>query len=230
MHCDLADGTKADESKGYIAWAIDHDFGVIDVNIPEHITEENDFGAHTIADSDQAKKQAEKLAAYLWENYIEPNDNEQIFFVGVGNAFHGLVRLLCDRGASETSFCSATGVDSATEEVYQRVGGVVVFIAGNPVRPIHSTENPGLKKWYVEASAVYVAHTHSMWAVDRKQSKSYGKVYKSSGSMLHQMMLLHREEVFAFIGEKANLDTMKNEESEEEKMLRSKDIIMSLET
>jgi len=42
--------------------------------------------------------EAEKLAIYLWENYIEPYDHEQIFFIGIGNAFHGVVKLLTEKG------------------------------------------------------------------------------------------------------------------------------------
>ena len=49
-------------------------------------------------DNDEAQQQAENLAVYLWENYIETSDAENLFFMGVGNAFHGIVKLLCDRG------------------------------------------------------------------------------------------------------------------------------------
>jgi hypothetical protein len=49
-------------------------------------------------DNEEAQKQAEKLTGYLWENYIEPSEAENLFFMGVGNAFHGIVRLLCDKG------------------------------------------------------------------------------------------------------------------------------------
>lgn len=86
--------------KGYIKWAVDHSFGVIDVNIPELIA--TDFGdqasSYAKSNNEEAQKQAEKLAVYLWENYIEPSDAETLYFMGVGNAFHGIVKLLCDRG------------------------------------------------------------------------------------------------------------------------------------
>lgn len=92
--------SKADEVKGYIKWAVDHSFGVIDVNIPELIT--TDMGdqpsSYLKPNNEEAQKQAEKLAGYLWENYIEPSEAENLFFMGVGNAFHGIVKLLCERG------------------------------------------------------------------------------------------------------------------------------------
>jgi histone deacetylase 6 len=91
---------KADEVKDYIKWAIEHSFGVIDVNIPELISIEgfDQPSSYTKANSAEAQKQAEKLAGYLWENYIEPSEFENLYFMGVGNAFHGIVKLLCDRG------------------------------------------------------------------------------------------------------------------------------------
>jgi hypothetical protein len=91
---------KADEVKGYVKWAVDHSFGVIDVNIPELITTHigDQPSSYLKPNNEEAQKQAEKLAGYLWENYIEPSDAENLYFMGVGNAFHGIVKLLCDRG------------------------------------------------------------------------------------------------------------------------------------
>lgn len=56
------------------------------------------------SNTDQARREAEKLATYLWENYIEPYDHEQVFFIGIGNAFHGVVKLLTDKGLHQSSF------------------------------------------------------------------------------------------------------------------------------
>jgi histone deacetylase 6 len=68
------------------------------VNIPEHITKDKESSIRFNSNTDQARREAEKLAIYLWENYIEPYDHEQIFFIGIGNAFHGVVKLLTDKG------------------------------------------------------------------------------------------------------------------------------------
>ena len=77
---------------------MDHDIGVLDVNIPEHITSNDNPIYRTDSNAEQARKEAEKLATYLWENYIEPYDHDRIFFIGIGNAFHGIVKLLTERG------------------------------------------------------------------------------------------------------------------------------------
>ena len=72
----------------------------MDVNIPEYITDDEDPTARIETDSENGMKQSQFLAAYLWENYLEPNEHENIFFMGIGSAFHGLVRLLTDKGVS----------------------------------------------------------------------------------------------------------------------------------
>jgi histone deacetylase 6 len=91
---------KADEVKGYIDRGVGHSFGIMDVNIPEHITAdaEEEANSYRRLNGDETRKQAEKLAVYLWENYIEPSEAENLYLMGVGNAFHGFVKLLCERG------------------------------------------------------------------------------------------------------------------------------------
>jgi len=74
------------------------------VNIPEHITVDNESTIRFDSNTDQTRREAEKLATYLWENYIEPYDHEQVFFIGIGNAFHGVVKLLTDKGLPQSSF------------------------------------------------------------------------------------------------------------------------------
>ena len=74
------------------------------MNIPEHITVDNESSIRFDSNTDQTRREAEKLATYLWENYIEPYDHEQVFFIGIGNAFHGIVKLLTDKGLHPSSF------------------------------------------------------------------------------------------------------------------------------
>lgn len=91
---------KVDGTKDYIRWAVRHDFGVIDVNIPRFITD-NETGRtieYRNVEDDMGRKNGERLALYLWENYIELHDFENIFLIGVGDAYHGLAKLLSDNG------------------------------------------------------------------------------------------------------------------------------------
>jgi len=221
---------KADEVKDYIKWAIEHSFGVIDVNIPELITSEggDQPSSYTKANNVEAQKQAEKLAGYLWENYIEPSDFENLYFMGVGNAFHGIVKLLCDRGKQPMQLHLALLMQNhpMPESVQQRVTGVIVFIADNPVRPVHSNENPSLSRWYSQNSRVFVAHQHSLWfKTDRKMSRRYGGVEQSPGTRLAEMLILHRQQVFAWVAERTGLDGAVSEDERQP----ADDLVMSLE-
>jgi histone deacetylase 6 len=221
---------KADEVKDYIKWAVEHSFGVIDVNIPEVITTEagDQPSSYIKPNNAEAQKQAEKLAGYLWENYIEPSEVEHLYFMGVGNAFHGIVKLLCDRGKQPMQPHSTLLMEyrCMLESVQQRVAGVIVFIADNPVRPVHSNENPSLSRWYSQNSKVFVAHQHSLWSkTDRRMSRRYGAVEQSPGTKLNEMLILHRHQVFAWVAERTELDDAVSEEEPQ----TTEDLVMSLE-
>lgn len=74
--------------KDYVKWVTDKGYGVIDVNIPKHVSREtvsipwpreSVLGTHTELQSmgryegeDEDRPTAtEELAGYLWDNYIE---------------------------------------------------------------------------------------------------------------------------------------------------------------
>lgn len=84
---------------------------MIDINIPELISVNpdptipglNPYEATEIeyasTSTNQARKESEKLAAYLWENYIEPYEFPgYIFLMGAGHAFHAVAKLISDNG------------------------------------------------------------------------------------------------------------------------------------
>jgi histone deacetylase 6 len=148
--------------------------------------------------------------------------------MGVGNAFHGIVKLLCDRGKKFGAQLPSIADKHflIADSVHQRVTGVIVFIADNPVRPVHSNENPWLSKWYSQNSSVFVANTHSLWSkTDRKMSRRYGKVERSPGTMLNEMLIMHRDEVFEWVAQKTGLDRIKSQEG----LKVAEDLVMSLE-
>jgi len=107
MNSPLLTNPKVDGAQSYIQWAVDHHFGVIDVNVPEYITitdpsntEYHDSEvAYASTTTDIARKEGEKLALYLWENYIEPYEFEGgVFIVGAGHAFHAVAKLVSENG------------------------------------------------------------------------------------------------------------------------------------
>ncbi|GIC90184.1 histone deacetylase hdaA [Aspergillus udagawae] len=195
----------ADCMKNYIGWAIGKGYAVIDVNIPKHVTMEPTTGKYE--DEDENRPSAtEELAGYLWDNYIEPNEATEIFFVGIGNAFYGVVNLLINR-----------------DTLYKRVNGVISFVAENPVRAIASHTQVWLSRWYKDNSLVFVSHTHGVWnnvETRRKPSKRYGHLIQSPKAGLSEMLMHHKDEVFKWIEERA--DEAESEEEETKSKSKSK--------
>lgn len=192
----------ADAQKDYVSWILNKGYAVIDVNIPKHITQEPATGRYE--DEDENRPTAtEELASYLWDNYIEPFSNDErevreIFLFGIGNAFYGVANLLINR-----------------ENLYKKVSGVISFVAENPVRAVASPTQVWLSKWYRENSLVFVSPSHGVWGnPDRKPSKRYGTLRKSHSTHLGEMLSDHKEEVFQWISERA--DVSDDEETEDE--------------
>ncbi|KAK2735021.1 Histone deacetylase hda1 [Myotisia sp. PD_48] len=160
----------------YISWAVEKDMGVIDVNIPKHISNKQKTDGFETEGPDRGIL-SEQLALYLWENYIEPNDATNIFFMGIGDAFLGLANLLVNK-----------------ERVHTKVSGVVCFVAENPVRAVTSNTTTWLSKWYRENSLIIVSERHSIWknTAGKKPPKRYGWLVASKSNTLNDMMMLHR--------------------------------------
>ncbi|KAL7272491.1 Histone deacetylase hda1 [Rhizina undulata] len=89
--CDDAPYRNDHISAAYVHWAVEAGFGVIDVNIPRDLTGREPMKY-------DVTKQAEELCNYMWDNYLGLTDAAKIFFIGVGEAYEGLINLLSHRG------------------------------------------------------------------------------------------------------------------------------------
>ncbi|KAI9368120.1 hypothetical protein BJX61DRAFT_241562 [Aspergillus egyptiacus] len=195
----------ADAMKDYVQWAIGKGYAVIDVNIPKHVTTEPTPNKYE--DEDENRPTAtEELAGYLWDNYIEPNDATEIFFIGIGNAFYGVANLLINR-----------------DNLYQKINGVISFVAENPVRAVASHTQVWLSRWYKDNSLVFVSHAHGVWKspdARRKPSKRYGHLIQSPKSGLSEMLVYHKDEFFEWVENR--VEPPDSDETEEEKQPESR--------
>ncbi|EPS34986.1 hypothetical protein PDE_09951 [Penicillium oxalicum 114-2] len=190
----------SDAQKDYIGWIISKGYAVIDVNIPKHVTQVPATGKYEEEDENRPTA-TEELANYLWDNYIDFFDKREVFFLGVGSAFAGVVNLLINR-----------------ENLYKRVSGIISFVAENPVRAVASSTQVWLSKWYRDNSLVFVSESHAVWKdQDRKPSKRYGTLFKSSKSSLGEMMTEHQQQVFEWLADRADeaLDETEDEADED---------------
>lgn len=194
---------KVDPVKSLIDNAVTAGFGCIDVNIPKAITpgpEDSKTIQHPTEDSpDVARHQSTLLASYIWDNYIAPSDNERVFFIGIGNAFQGVARLLSEK-----------------QDVHEMTAGVVAFIANNPLRPVANDnfeiQGGSLAGWYAHNSRVWLSPTHSGFKREKRLGKKFGKVEKSEETVLALMVKRYMDDAWKWILER----THDPEETEEE--------------
>ncbi|KAG7285311.1 hypothetical protein NEMBOFW57_009933 [Staphylotrichum longicolle] len=149
------------------------------------------------ADERAIQAQVQELMCYIWDNYLQLYDRvEDIFLMGVGNAYLGVKVLLINR-----------------LDVKSRVSGVVNFVNGS-LRPVKSDVDSDLSSWYKEHSQVYVANDHACWSdpdLTRKVMKRrFGNVIRAQVNGLTPMMAEHFPDVEQFV-----MERVRGEEEEE---------------
>ncbi|CAI6329932.1 unnamed protein product [Periconia digitata] len=177
-----------DSAKDYIDWAVENDFEVIDVNIPKVVFVEDDDGGYVSANDPEVRiQQAREVAAYIWENYIEPHEATQVFFMGVGTAYLGLVDLL---GTHE----NCTDDESVVE-------CLIGFLSDTTLQSIKRPTDDNIGNWYYAHSLIFVEHDHPVWDPirNRKQRRKWGKLLRSDKSTLGDMLSYHQPEVKEYI-------------------------------
>ncbi|KAI0483989.1 putative histone deacetylase A [Xylariaceae sp. FL0804] len=182
---DPHNGFILDGVASYVDWARKNDFAVMDANIPAYITRPEDMEALIPSTSEASlQRQIQELVCYIWDNYLQLYDVEDLFLVGVGNAYLGIKMLLTNR------------------ECRNQISGVINFVTGN-LRPVKSETDADLSSWYRHNSLVFVAAEHACWLdpdlAKKVMKKKFGRVKKSSESVLSRMMEAHADEVHAFI-------------------------------
>lgn len=87
---------------------------------------------------------------------------------------------------------------------------------------VFPSKNPGPNSSSTQNSLVFVSRSHGVWnSTDsrRKPSKRYGHLVQSPSLGLSEMLMHHKNDVFEFISERA--DVHDSEETEEEQSSRS---------
>jgi len=169
----------------YIDWAAAQKFGIMDINVPAYVTHEEDVDAFIPKYTESAiQEQILSLVCYLWDNFLQLYETDDIFLMGVGNAYLGVKVLLINRDCKD------------------KISGIVNFVTGN-LRPVKSDIDNELSSWYKEHSRVYVAGDHACWSdpdLTRKVHKRrFGTVVRSKMLGLDHMMREHAEEARQWI-------------------------------
>ncbi|KAG6004847.1 hypothetical protein E4U21_000685 [Claviceps maximensis] len=186
----------------YIDWAISQKFGVMDINIPAYVTSEEDMDSYIPGYKERAlQEQIQQLACYLWDNFLQLYETDEIFLMGVGNAYLGVKVLLINRDCKS------------------KIAGIINYVTGN-LRPVKSDIDPDLSLWYKENSRVYVAGDHACWSdpdlTKKVQKRRFGTVVRSPKIGLNEMMQQHAAEAQEWILSRTSSSTSQGDTTEDD--------------
>ena len=166
-----------------------HDFAVIDVNLPKHVTEDDDTQEYEQNDSVESRtREATQLLTYLWDNYIELNEPSHVFLVGT-NTGHGAI---------------VNFIKAHEERAQDQLTTAISFIHDVPLQSCKSPTNDILAQWYYASSMVFVTPDHNFWSSDlaRKPKKRFGRIKQSSKETITDMLVEHKDAVLSLLREK----------------------------
>ncbi|WPH04247.1 histone deacetylase HdaA [Acrodontium crateriforme] len=186
-----------DVVKTYIDWAVEQGFGVIDVNLPKHFTGLEDEQAHADSDSVESRtKEAAQLLTYLWENYVQVNDVEQVFLMGTNTGHGAIINFI---KANEE--VAQVHVYPGDEAPVPRIMKAISFVEDVPLQSCKSSTLDALASWYYQSSLVFVSKKHNFWQSDfvRKPKKRFGQIQQSVDEDINSMLVAHRNAVIEAI-------------------------------
>lgn len=173
------------------------------------------------------QEQIQQLACYLWDNFLQLYETDEIFLMGVGNAYLGVKVLLINRGTRTETLIDPLLLYSGEKttnimvctDCKSKIAGIVNYVTGN-LRPIKSDIDPDLSLWYKENSRVYVAGDHACWSdpdlTKKVQKRRFGTVVRSPKISLNEMMQRHAAEAQQWILSRTSSSASQGDTTEED--------------
>lgn len=180
---DSANAVTVDKSLNFIEWALEEKWGVIDINIPITVSGKDDAQYNNITTS-------QDILLYLWDNFLQFFNVQKIAFIGVGEAYNGIIHLCGHRDVRKLVKASINFVDKATA-----------------LRAVISTIDESIVDWYFRNSLVFTSSKHSCWGDkesggnSKRPRKKYGRVLRADVEGLDGIIDERFEEVCTFIQE-----------------------------
>ncbi|KAG0676538.1 Histone deacetylase hda1 [Pichia californica] len=178
---DSANAVTVDKSLEFIDWALKEKWGVIDINIPITITGKEDVNYNNINTS-------QDILLYLWDNFIHFFKVQKIAFIGVGEAYNGIIHLCGHRDVRNLVKASINFIDKATA-----------------LRAVISTIDESVVDWFFRNSLIFTSSKHSCWGDkdgnSKRPRKKYGRVLRADVESLDRVIDERFEEVCTFIEE-----------------------------
>jgi histone deacetylase 6 len=162
---------------------------VIDVNLPQHVTDPDDKQEHEASDAVEYRiKEAERLTTYLWDNYIEVSDATHVFLMGTNTGHGGIIKF----------------IKANEDRAQERITGIVSFVEDVPLQSCKSVTNEFLAQWYFDVSQTFVSQEHNWWTSEYvgKIRKRFGKPVHSALNSISDMLVEHKTAVFDFLSQR----------------------------
>lgn len=164
-----------DSSLDFVKWSISRGYGVIDVNIPQSLFEQDNYSAMITS---------QEVILYLWDNYVKYFPSlSKVAFVGVGDSYSGIVHLLGHRDTRSV------------------VKAVINFVGRKQLKPLVPLVDESLADWYFKNSLVFSDRNHPCWGdnENKKPRKKFGRVLRCESDGINNNMEERFDEATDFI-------------------------------
>ncbi|GME70031.1 unnamed protein product [[Candida] boidinii] len=182
---DTTGSVIVDKSLKFIDWSLKQKYGVIDINIPYSVSGSKDEQYNNITCS-------QDVLLYLWDNYIQYFQVSKIAFIGIGDAYNGVVHLCGHRDMRNIVKASINFLDRNTA-----------------LRAIISSIDESITDWFYRNSLVFTSKKHGCWGNTdgkevtngnlKKPRKKYGRVLRADSDSLDSLLDERFEEATDFI-------------------------------
>ncbi|AQZ14349.1 HDA1 (YNL021W) [Zygosaccharomyces parabailii] len=164
-----------DSSLDFVKWSLSRGYGVIDVNIPQSLFEQDNYSAMITS---------QEVLLYLWDNYVKYFPSlSKVAFVGVGDSYSGIVHLLGHRDTRSV------------------VKAVINFVGRKQLKPLVPLVDESLADWYFKNSLVFSDRNHPCWGdnENKKPRKKFGRVLRCESDGINNNMEERFDEATDFI-------------------------------
>lgn len=164
-----------DSPLDFIKWSLARKYGVIDVNIPQSLFEQDNYSAMITS---------QEVLLYIWDNFVKYFPSlSKVVFVGIGDSYSGIVHLLGHR-------------DTRTV-----VKAVINFVGRKQLKPLVPLVDESLGDWYFKNSLVFTDRNHPCWVdnENKKPRKKFGRVLRCESDGLNANMEERFDEATDFI-------------------------------
>ncbi|KAI0690095.1 histone deacetylase complex protein [Cytidiella melzeri] len=178
LTCDLhmEHSYLVDYSKKMIDWITQQGYALLDVNVYPKPFQTSATSKHDYS---------AELIVYLWDNYIQLTEARKIVLIGHGPGCQTLMHLLNNRTISLMRFVKG-----------------IIQVVGNYNVP-STPENPELRVWYYDRSAVFLPSGHRLFA-NTKVLKKHGLLHDAEESQPIKLLIKAFNRITTYIPEMLN--------------------------